>query len=91
MGRKAGYLTMGETGVEIDIKKSKSHLVIVAGDASENTIKKFKNMCKSNNVKYVEISDKETLGRILGKEIVAIVSVKDKQFGSALLKKIQST
>lgn len=87
IGMKAGYITAGETGVDIDIKKKKSSLVIIAKNASKNTKNKFINLCNSNNIKYLIISDKESLGQILGKGYVAVVSVKDKQFSSALLKK----
>lgn len=87
MGKKAGYITTGETGVEIDIKKKKAYLVIIAADASENTLKKFKSMCEQKKVDYLVISDKESIGQILGKGYVAVVSVKDRQFSKALKEK----
>ncbi len=89
MGRRAGYITTGETGVEIDIKKKKAYLVVIAADASENTVKKFKSLCENRGVDYLVISDKETIGQILGKGYVAVVSVKDKQFSKALIAKAE--
>ena len=91
MGKKAGYITTGETGVEIDIKKKKAFLVIVAEDASDNTIKKFKNMTDNRNIKFLKFGTKQELGQILGKEYISVIALKDEKFAKALLGKIEST
>lgn len=88
LGKRAGYLTTGETGCELSIKKKNSKLIVVAEDASDNTKKKFNNMCKSKNVDIVMTSTKEELGQILGKGIVAVISVNDGEFGKALKQKL---
>ncbi|MDO5708038.1 MAG: ribosomal L7Ae/L30e/S12e/Gadd45 family protein [Andreesenia angusta] len=91
MGKKANYITTGETGVEIDIKKKRSFLVIVAEDASANTIKKFKNMTDSRDIEFRIFGTKEELGQILGKQYISVLSLKDQNFANALLMKIEST
>lgn len=88
LGKRAGYLTTGETGCELNLKKMKSSLIVVAGDASENTKKKFGNMCSSRGVEMLIVSTKEELGQILGKGIVAVISVNDGEFGKALVQKL---
>lgn len=89
LGKKAGYLTTGETGCEISIKKKKAKLIVVAKDASENTKKKFENMAKSKEVEFILFSTKEELGKILGKDIVATITINDENFAKALKKKIE--
>ena len=45
LATKAGKTASGEFLTEREVKSGKAALVIVAGDASENTKKKFRNMC----------------------------------------------
>ena len=40
---KAGKLVSGEFSTETAIKSGKAYLVIITGDASKNTVKKFTN------------------------------------------------
>ncbi len=89
MGKKAGFISIGETGAEIDIKKRKSSLVIVAEDASENTVKKFRNMADYRKTAFLQYGTKEELGNILGKKAVSVISVSDRKFSEALLKKVE--
>lgn len=45
LASKAGRIASGEFSTEKSVKTGKAFLVFVAGDASENTKKKFRNMC----------------------------------------------
>ena len=45
LAQKAGKIVSGEFATEKAVKTGKAALVIVAGDASENTKKMFTNMC----------------------------------------------
>ncbi len=45
LATKAGKTVSGEFSTEKSVKTGKGLLVIVAEDASENTKKKFRNMC----------------------------------------------
>ena len=45
LATKAGKTVSGEFCTEKEVKTGRAALVIVAGDASENTKKKFRNMC----------------------------------------------
>ncbi|MCR5590090.1 MAG: ribosomal L7Ae/L30e/S12e/Gadd45 family protein [Lachnospiraceae bacterium] len=77
LAQKAGFVKSGEFLTETTIKEGKSHLCIVAKDASENTRKKFSSMCGFHNVPYLEYSDKETIGHAIGKEFRASLSIVD--------------
>ncbi|PKM50732.1 MAG: 50S ribosomal protein L7ae [Firmicutes bacterium HGW-Firmicutes-7] len=85
---KAGLLASGEFMVEKSIKDETAKLVIVAGDASDNTKKKFRNMCEFRNVEMIEFSDKYTLGKALGKEVRATLGILDINFAKNIKSKI---
>ncbi len=46
LATKAGKTVSGEFMTEREAKARRAYLVIVAGDASENTKKNFRNMCE---------------------------------------------
>ena len=49
LATRAGKTASGEFCTEKEVKTGRAALVIVAGDASENTKKKFRDMCESCN------------------------------------------
>ena len=79
---KAGRVASGEFQTEEAIKLGNAFLVIIAGDASENTAKKFKDKCSYYEVPYVICSNKETLGRTIGKNERSVIALKDKEFST---------
>ena len=83
---KAGSLASGEFTTEKSVKEGSAKLVIIAGDASENTKKMFRNMCDYYIVPYYIFSDKETLGHKIGKEIRTSVAVKDEGMAKEIKK-----
>jgi len=83
---KAGKLVSGEFVCESAIKENKVFLVIIAEDASENTKKKFHNMCAYRNIPYVDMFTKETLGKAIGKELRATACVTDENFAQSIEK-----
>ena len=87
LAQKAGSVKSGEFLTESTIKERKSHLCIVAKDASDNTRKKFGNMCEYYKVPYLEYSDKEAIGHAIGKEFRASLSVTDAGLAEQIQKK----
>ena len=53
MATKAGKTASGEFCTEKEVKTGGAYLVIVAGDASDNTKKKFRNMCEFYEVPII--------------------------------------
>ena len=45
LATKAGKTVSGEFSTEKSVKSGKGYVVLVAGDSSDNTKKKFRNMC----------------------------------------------
>ena len=71
LATKAGKTASGEFCTEKEVKSGRAKLVIVAADASENTKKKFRNMCDYYQVPVFFYGDKNTLGHAMGKEFRA--------------------
>lgn len=87
---KAGNVGSGEFSTEKAIKSGKAYLVIIAKDASENTKKKFKNMCSFYRVPIRCFGEKETLGKGIGKEFRASLVILEENMAKSLLEKIDS-
>ena len=83
---KAGKCVSGETMTESETKSGKAKFVIVAGDASENTKKKFTNMCTFYKVPMYLYGTKDELGAAMGKEFRASLAVNDRGLAAAIQK-----
>ena len=90
LATKAGKTASGEFATEKEVKTGYAELVIVATDASDNTKKKFKNMCEFYEVPIYFYGDKETLGRAMGKEFRSSLAVTDFGFAKGIIKHIES-
>ena len=86
LATKAGKTASGEFCTEKEIKCGMAELVIVAIDASENTKKKFQNMCEFYEVPIYFYGDKDTLGHAMGKEFRASLAVIDHGFANGIKK-----
>ena len=65
LAMKAGKVASGEFSTEKEVKSGLAALVIVADDASDNTKKKFQNMCEFYEVPIYFYGDKDTLGHAI--------------------------
>lgn len=88
LAQKAGRLVSGEFMTESAVKSYGAYLVVIAQDVSENTRKKFRNMCEFYEVPIREHATKDELGHSLGKEFRASLAVTDEGFAQAILKKM---
>lgn len=86
LATKAGKVVSGEFATEKSVKSGKALLVLVADDASENTKKKFRNMCEFYEVPIYFLADKEGIGKSMGKEIRASLAIEDENFATAIIK-----
>lgn len=85
LATKAGKVSHGGFSAENSVKRGKSHLLIVARDASDNTKKSFANMCKYHETDYIEYGDKETLAACCGKQYTSVVSINDANFKKLII------
>lgn len=89
LAMKAGAVASGETKAEQSVRAGRAKLVILAGDASDNTKKKFNNRCESYQVPVMQYGLKDELGRCIGKEQRSVIAVTDQSFAGALTEKIR--
>lgn len=90
MATKAGKTASGEFCTEREVKSGGAALVIVAGDASDNTKKKFKNMCDYYHVPICFYKDKDTLGHAMGKQFRASLAILDEGFAKGIRKNMDT-
>ncbi len=90
LAMKAGRIASGEFAVEKAVKEGKAYMVILSADASDNTKKKFKNMCSYYQVPVEEYQDKQGLGHMIGREQRACIAVNDAGFASAIMKNLKN-
>ena len=79
LAMKAGKCVSGETMTESETKSGKAKFVIVAGDASENTKKKFGDMCKFY-----------TSGHAMGKEYRASLATLDEGCADGIQRELKN-
>lgn len=87
---KAGSIASGEFQTEKAVKEGKAYLVIVAGDASANTKKRFADMCSYYKVPYRAYADREQLGHCIGKEFRASLAVTNEGLAKSLIKHFEA-
>ena len=84
LATKAGKTVSGEFMTEKETKSGRAKLVIVAEEASENTKKKFRDMCAYYKVPIFFFEDMDTLGHAMGKEFRASLAVLDEGFAKGI-------
>ncbi|MFS0727884.1 L7Ae/L30e/S12e/Gadd45 family ribosomal protein [Paenibacillus sp. 1P07SE] len=84
MAMRAGKLITGEDTVLKAIRAGKACLVLVAGDASDNTKKKFRDKCSTYGVEIAEAYDRVLIGGAIGKEARVLIAVTDQGFAKMI-------
>ena len=90
LASKARKVSSGEFSVEKAIKSFNAFLVIIAEDASDNTKKKFSDMCSYYETPIIFYSSKEEIGHCIGKEYRASLAILDENFAAGIMEKIDS-
>lgn len=89
LATKAGKTVSGEFMTEREIKSGRAALVILAEDSSENTKKKFRDMCGFYEVPICFYGDKDTLGHAMGKQFRASLAILDEGFADGIQKQLK--
>lgn len=89
LATKAGRTVSGEFSTEKAVKTGEARLVIVSEEASDNTKKKFQNMCAYYKVPIYFYGTKDELGRAMGKEFRASLAVLDAGLGNAMKEQLE--
>ena len=88
LAMKAGKIVSGSDICERAIKSGKVFLVIISGDSSEGTSKKFKDMCIYRQIPYRILGDRYSLGNCTGKEERVVLALSDKGLSDVILRMI---
>ena len=91
LATKGGKTVSGEFATEKAVKAGLACLVIVSEEASENTKKKFRNMCTFYEVPFCLYGTKTELGAAMGKEFRASMAVTDPGLSDAIRKQLTLT
>lgn len=83
--KKAGCLAEGYNKAEEAVMKNKIKLLILSTDASENTIKKFKNYSIRYKFTMIQNYGKEELGSSIGREEISLIGITDYNMAAKLL------
>ena len=89
LATRSGNLVSGEYMTEKAVKGGREFLVIVSSEASENTKKKFTNMCSFYKVPLYFYGAMEELGHCMGKAFRASVAVTDEGFAKGIREKLE--
>lgn len=77
LAAKARNISYGADSVEIQVKKKKVYLIIVAQDASDRTKEKFKNISEKYKIPLIIVGKIEELSKAIGKSNKAILGVEN--------------
>ena len=84
LAKRAGMAVCGEDLIKDCIRYGKSHLIIIAEDASDNTKKSITNSCKYYGASCYIAGTKEDLGHAMGKSHNAAVCITDAGFAKSI-------
>lgn len=90
LARKAGGVAAGDCAAEYAIKRGRAACVILAGDASPNTAKKYREHCGAKGIRIISFGTRQRLGEILGKEAYSVIAITDKRFSARLEEMIEA-
>ena len=91
LAAKGRNLRSGEFSTEKAVKEGRAAMVIIGNDASDNTKKKFTNMCAFYNTPIYFYSDKVQLGRAIGREMRTSVAVTDEGMAANIMKRLEES
>lgn len=86
LAARGGNIVSGDFSTEKSVKTGKARLVVLAGDSSDNTKEKYEKLCASRGIPCFSFSDRETIGRAVGKDWRACLAVTDSRLAAAVLK-----
>lgn len=85
---KSGSLICGANTCEVEIKKKKIHLILIAKDTSENTVKKVTGLAKKHGIPWKVWGDSGEISKAVGKGTVNVFAVKNKDLANAIIENI---
>lgn len=91
LARRAGKLALGKEAVESALTHRKVYLLIVAQDASQSTIGKLEHRAVMHSVPCLHLDSRDELGRLMGRDTLAVVGLLDPSFARGILKILEKS
>lgn len=91
LAAKSRNLVSGGFSTENAVKSGKAYMVLIAKDASDNTKKKFSNMCNFYEIPYYYYEEKAYLGHAIGKEERTSLAVTNEGFADSIRKHLEDS
>ena len=88
LAKKAGKIADGERSAEESIKQKRAYLVLVAGDASDRTVRSFLRLCAEAECPIFRYGSRSSLGHAIGKKDRAVIALLDRGFSEMLKEKL---
>ncbi|MDN4616508.1 ribosomal L7Ae/L30e/S12e/Gadd45 family protein [Paenibacillus sp. PsM32] len=88
LAMRAGKVLSGDELVLKAIRSREATLVVLAGDASDNTQKKFRDKCGSYTIPLLIGYDRDQLGSSIGKDGRVVLALTDKGFAELFRKRM---
>ena len=89
LAARSRNVASGGFATENAVKSGKAYLVIVPEDASDNTKKKFRNMCEFYEVPFYQFGEMEMLGHSIGKQDRTSLAVLNEGFADSIQKHLE--
>ncbi len=86
LAARARKIAFGADSVEMELKKKKVYLIIVATDSSERTKSKYQKLSEEHNVPIIITETIETLSKAIGKNNKAIIGIEDMNISKEIKK-----
>ena len=74
---RSGNISLGYNITKADINNDKVYMVIVANDISTKLKGKIENFIGNKDIYYIQYRTKEELGKLLGKNLVGVLGIKE--------------
>lgn len=84
LANRARKIVSGEELVITEIRRRRAKLVLLAGDASQNTAKRVTDKCTYYSIPYKIVENRFLLGQSIGKQARVAVAVLDEGFAEKL-------
>lgn len=86
LSARARKISYGADSVEIQLKKKKVKLIIVAEDASDRTKNKFIKLSNEYNVPIIILSKIDEISKTIGKSNKAIIGIEEENISKEIQK-----
>lgn len=90
LSAKSGSIFTGTSACENGIRRKRIYLVLLDGNASQNTVKDFTNMCKYYKIELLVLKEKDMLANCIGKSGIKVVGISNENLAREIKRKANS-